>query len=68
MQSSDELLGLNEGQEIDSTELQSAAEQYLQQLRMQQMLKAWTRGNKSKHNAARALRAKSRISKRKSKR
>lgn len=55
-------------EEIDSTELSSAAESYLNQLRMQQLLSQWTAGRKSKHNAARALRAKTRIAKRKAKR
>lgn len=69
MQSLDEL-GLADPVEADETNpaLEAAAQDYLNQLRMQQMLNAWTGGRKSKHNAARAQRAKVRIAKRKAKR
>jgi hypothetical protein len=70
MQTSDELVTnlTAEGQEIDSTELQKAADDYLNQLRMQQLFSQWSRSRTGKHNAARAQRAKTRIAKRKSKR
>lgn len=70
MQTSDELVTnlTAEGQEIDSTELQKAADDYLNQLRMQQLFSQWSLPRTGKHNAARAQRAKTRIAKRKSKR
>ncbi len=70
MQTSDELVTnlTAEGQEIDSAELQKAADDYLNQLRMQQLFSQWSRSRTGKHNAARAQRAKTRIAKRKSKR
>ncbi len=71
MQSSDELVTnlTAEGQEIDSADLQKAADDYLNQLRMQQLFSQWGRGPRpGKHNVARAQRAKARIAKRKSKR
>ncbi|BBA65205.1 predicted ORF [Xanthomonas phage XacN1] len=70
MQTSDELVTdlTAEGKEIDSAELQKAADDYLNQLRMQQLFSQWSRTRTGKHNAARAQRAKARIAKRKSKR
>lgn len=70
MQTSDELVTnlTAEGQEIDSADLQKAADEYLNQLRMQQLFSQWARTRNGKHNAARAQRAKARIAKRKSKR
>lgn len=70
MQTSDELVTnlTAEGQEIDSDELQKAADDYLNQLRMQQLFSQWSLPRTGKHNAARAQRAKTRIAKRKSKR
>lgn len=70
MQTSDELVTnlTAEGQEIDSAELQKAADDYLNQLLMQQLFSQWSLPRTGKHNAARAQRAKTRIAKRKSKR
>ncbi len=70
MQSSDELVTnlTAEGQEIDSADLQKAADDYLNQLRMQQLFSQWRQQRPGKHNVARAQRAKARIAKRKSKR
>lgn len=70
MQTSDELVTnlTAEGQEIDSAELQKAADDYLNQLLMQRLFSQWSLPRTGKHNAARAQRAKTRIAKRKSKR
>lgn len=71
MQTSDELVTdlSADSQEIDSTELQKAANDYLNQMRLQQLMKQWSIGSRGgRHNAARAQRAKARIAKRKSKR
>lgn len=71
MKTSDELvtdLTAAEGTEIDSAELQKAADGYLREFRMQQLFSQWLRPRVGKHNAARAQRAKARIAKRKSKR
>lgn len=70
MQTSDELVTnlTAEGQEIDSAELQKAADDYLNQLRMQQLFSQWSRSRTGKHSTARAQAGAARVAKRKAKR